>query len=167
MDAVAALMTRRSVRQYTAQPVPRALLEQLVDAGRMAATARNIQPWHFVAVTHRATLDRIAAITEYGKFLAQTPACILVFCDNDAKYYLEDGCAATQNILVAARALGLATCWIAGDKKPYAADVAALVNAPPSARLIAHIAVGYPAAEPDMPPKKALTEVLHWERFRA
>lgn len=153
------------MRQYAPQPVPRGVLEQIVDAGRLAATARNVQPWHFVVVTERATLDALAELCEYGKFLAQAPACIVVFCDADAKYYLEDGSAATQNMLVAAHALGVATCWIAGDKKPYAADVAKLLHAPPSVRLIALIAAGYAAGPAPSPPKKALKEVLHWERF--
>ncbi|MCX7846793.1 MAG: nitroreductase family protein [bacterium] len=165
MDALTALRTRRSIRHYASRPLPREVLEQIVDAGRLAATARNLQPWHFVVVTERATLDKLAELCEYGKFLRQAPACIVVFCNADAKYYLEDGSAATQNMLVAAHALGLGACWIAGDKKPYASEVANLLHAPPSVRLISLIAVGYPAGPPPSVPKKPQSEVLHWEHF--
>lgn len=167
MDALTALRTRRSVRAFVSRPVPREALEQIVDAGRLAATARNLQPWHFVIVTQRATLDRLAQLCDHGKFLAQAPACIAVFCDADAKYYLEDGSAATQNMLVAAHALGLGACWIAGDKKPYATEVAKLLHAPPTVRLISLVAVGYPAGSVSSPPKKPLADLLHWERFSA
>jgi len=167
MDALEALRTRRSVRRYRAQPVSRSVLEQIVDAGRLAATARNVQPWHFVVVTERSVLDKLAEVCEYGKFLAQAPACIVVFCDAEAKYYLEDGSAATQNMLVAAHALGLGSCWIAGDKKGYAGEVGRLVGAPAGVRLISLVAVGYAAGREPAPAKKGLGQVLHWERFRA
>jgi len=157
------LTTRRSVRKYKPDPIPREVLEQIVDAGRLAPTARNIQPWEFVVVTEAARRKRLADLTEYGKFIADAPACIVVLC-RDTKYFLEDGSAATTNILNAAAAHGLGSCWVAGDKKPYAADIVAACGAPPEMKLIALIALGY-AAEIPSPSKRPLNEVLHWERF--
>jgi len=140
-------------------------LERIVNAGRLAATARNVQPWHFVVVTDAAKRKELAGITEHGKFIADCPACIVVFCE-DTKYYLEDGCAATQNLLNAAAALGLGSCWVAGDKKPYAGRIVDVVGAPQTTKLIALVAVGYPA-EPLTPraAKKELAQVIHWEKF--
>src|SRR5271157_38226 len=112
MDCISALKTRRSVRAYTGEPVTREVLIDLVDCGRLAATAINIQPWEFVVVTAPPMLRAIAAATDFGKFIAQAAACIVVLC-RDTKYYLEDGCNASQNILVAAHAHGLGSCWIA------------------------------------------------------
>lgn len=163
MDAIEALKTRRSVRDYKTDPVAREVLEEIIDCGRLAATARNEQPWEFVVVSDAAMRRRIAEISEYGKFIATAPVCVVVLCA-DAKYYLEDGCAATENILVAARAHGLGTCWIAGDKKPYADDLVKLVGAPVGMKLICLIALGHPKSIPN-PPKRALKEVLHWEKF--
>ena len=120
MDAIQALRERRSVRAYDERKtVPRDMIETIVDCGRLAATARNEQPWEFLSITDAAMRKRIADITQHGKHIANAPVCIAVFCA-DSKYYLEDGCAATQNLLVAAWALGLGTCWVAGDKKEYA-----------------------------------------------
>lgn len=163
MDAITALQTRRSIRKYQPTPVPRESLETMIDCARQAATARGLQPWEFVVITDRAMLDKLAEINEYGKFLAQTPAAVVVMC-HDTTYWLEDGCAATQNLMVAAKALGLGTCWIAGEKKPYANDICRLVGAPKDCKLICTIAVGYPAEEP-LRNKRPLTEVLHWEKY--
>ena len=116
METLDALAKRASVRDYMNQPVPNDMLEKLVDAGRRAPSARAVEPWEFVVITERAMLDRLAGIISTGVFLKQATACIVIFC-RDTKYYLEDGSAATENILLAATDLGLGTCWIAGDKK--------------------------------------------------
>jgi nitroreductase len=163
MDALTALRTRRSIRKYQDRPVSREDLETLVDCGHLAATARGEQPWEFVVVTDPAMRQQLADLMPSGKFLAQAPAAIVVFC-RDTQYFLEDGSAATQNILVAAAALGLGTCWVAGDKKPFAPDVCRMLGAPEPCRLIATIAVGYAVDTPN-PPKRAVADVLHWEQF--
>ena len=164
MDALQALQTRRSVRAYTAAQVPMAIIEQIVDCGRLAATARNIQPWEFVVVTMPAVRQQLAERIDTGRFIAEAPVCIVVFC-RDVKYYLEDGCAAIENVLVAAHALGLGACWVAGDKKPYCGAVAEMLGLPANCKLIGLVTVGYAAGEPLSPPKRPLGEVLHWERF--
>ncbi len=164
MDALTALRTRRSVRSYEERAVPREALETMVDCARLAATARGEQAWEFVVVTEQRMREQLAALCPNGKFLASTPAAVVVLC-RETTYYLEDGCNATENLLLAAAALGLGTCWVAGDKKPYADELRQLVGAPGTGyKLIATVAVGYPAAIPS-PTNRALEEVLHWERF--
>ncbi len=165
MDAIECLKTRRSVRSYKEEAVDPAIIEDIVDCGRLAATAMNLQPWQFIAVTKRETLQKIASITDYGKFIADAACCIAVFCEK-VKYYLEDGSAATQNILLAAHAHGLGSCWVAGDKKPYCGDIARLLNVPDKYTLVSLVAIGKPSAVA-MSSKKPLSEVLHWELFRS
>jgi nitroreductase len=166
MDALEALMTRRSIRHYTSQAVPRDMIEKIVDAGRMAATACNEQPWEFVVVTDPAVRAPLAELSIHGKFIAEAPACIVVL-SKEWMFFLEDGAAATQNLLVAARALGLGTCWISGDKKPTAPEILKLLGVPEGFRLISLVALGWvdPEARVRNPPKRALQEVLHWEKF--
>jgi len=135
----------------------------MVDCARLAATARGVQPWEFVVVTETALREQLAELCPNGKFLATAPAAVIVFC-RETTYYLEDGCNATENLLIAAVALGLGTCWVAGDKKPYADEVCRLLNVPQEYKLIALVAVGYPSTIPS-PAKRTLEEVLHWERF--
>ena len=163
MDCIEALKTRRSIRAYSGEPVSREMIEDIIDCGRLAPTAINIQPWEFVVVTEPASLRDIAAMTDFGGFIAQAAVCVVVLC-RDTKYYLEDGCNASQNVLVAARAHGLGGCWVAGDKKPYADRICRLVGAPEGYKLISLLSLGHPAEEPRKG-KRPLSEVLHWERF--
>ncbi|HOE66275.1 MAG TPA: nitroreductase family protein [Candidatus Hydrogenedentes bacterium] len=163
MDAIEALRSRRSVRAFTATPVDRTTLQIIVDCARLAPTAINIQPWEFVVVTDAAARKHIAATVDHGPFIADAPACIVVLC-KDTKYYLEDGCAATVNILNAAHALGLGGCWVAGDKKTYVDAIREIVGAPADYNIVSLIAIGHPAATPN-PDKRPLELVLHWDRF--
>ena len=165
MEALEALTRRTSLRKYAQEPVPKHLLEQVVDAGRHAPTARNEQPWEFVVVTDQKKLQQLGELADYGGFIAKAPACIVVFC-TDTKYYLEDGCAAVENMLIAATALGLGTCWVAGDKKPYAESVRELVDAPKHLKLIALVPIGNPVGEMIPRDRRPLGDVLHWETFK-
>ena len=165
MDALEALRGRRSIRSYENNPVKRELIETIVDAGRLAATGRGVEPWEFVVVTDSGMRNKLAEICDYGKFISQAPVCIVVLC-KDTKYYLEDGSAATQNMLVTAHALGLGSCWVAGDKKHYADKIIRLLGVPPGFKLICLVSIGY--TSPNQPPRKSkrpLEEVLHRERF--
>ena len=160
------LRIRRSVRLFQNKSIPKAKLEEIVDVARFAPTARNLQPWEFVVVTDHNKLTELAGLAENGRFMAQAAACIAVF-SCDTKYYLEDGCAATCNILLAATALKIGSCWIAGDKKPYSEQVNSLLDAPLGMKLISLVALGY-AQEKNVfkvAAKRKLKELLHWEKF--
>ncbi|MGD0501043.1 MAG: nitroreductase family protein [Bryobacteraceae bacterium] len=163
MDCIDALKTRRSVRAYTGEPVARAVIEDIIDCGRLAATAVNLQPWEFVVVTDRPMLRAIAAATDYGSFIAPAAFCVVVLCKN-TKYYLEDGCNASENMLVAAHAHGLGACWVAGDKKPHAEVIRRMVGAPEGFKVVSLLAMGHPAEEPRKE-KRPLSASLHWEKF--
>ena len=163
MDAIECMKTRRSIRAFRDLAVPRAVVEDIVDCGRLAATAINIQPWLFVAVEESLLRKQIADIADYGKFIARAPVCIAVFCSN-VKYFVEDGSAATQNILNAAHAHGLGSCWVAGHQKKYAARVREILGVPDTYLLVSLVPLGWPSEEP-RPEKKSLAEVLHWGRY--
>lgn len=163
MDVRECLKTRRSIRAYQDKPVPKEIIEDIIDCARMSPSAVNIQPWEFVVVTDPETRRKIADLTDHGKFIANAPVCVAVFC-KDTKYYLEDGSAATMAILLAAWSHGLGTCWVAGDKKHYAESIRQLLGLPEGYKLISLIPMGYPAEQPTKE-KRPLKEVLHWERF--
>lgn len=163
MDAINCIKTRRSVRSFKPEPIDRSVIEDIVDCGRLAASAINIQPWLFVAITDPETRKKVASITDHGRFIADAPLCIAVFCEK-VKYYLEDGAAATQNMLLAAHAHGLGSCWVAGDKKVYCGDIGRLLGVPESHTLVSLVAIGVPEAIPS-PPKKALGEVIYFDRY--
>jgi len=166
MDPLEMLKTRRSIREYSNEPIAKEILEKIIDAARFAPTARNVQPWEFIVITEIPTLKKLSELAENGRFLAEAKACIAVFC-SDTKYYLEDGCAATCNILLAAAALGIGSCWVAGDKKPYALKVAQLLNVPIAYKLVSLVALGYPKPKDSfyLAEKRSLKEVIHWEKW--
>jgi nitroreductase len=165
METFKTIYERASVRKFLEKSVPQEMIEKMVDAGRMAPSARAIQPWEFVAVTHKETLCELGRLAENGRFLQESACCIAVFC-RGTKYYLEDGCAATENILLAVADLGLGACWVAGDKKDYAAAVAKLLKAPENVKLVSLIAIGWPAeSSGSIVRRRKLEEVLYWETF--
>lgn len=166
MDALEAIKKRRSIREYNDKVISKEALEKIVDAGRFAATARDVQPWEFIVITDPAILKSIAGIAKNGNFISGAKAGIAVYC-SDTKYYLEDGCAATENMLLAATELGIGSCWIAGDKKPYCNDINNLLNVPPVFKLVSLISLGYPESEDPftIKEKRPLKEVLHWDKF--
>lgn len=160
------LKIRRSIRVFQDKEIPRKDIEEIIDVARFAPTARNVQPWEFIVVTSGVVLKKISEMGDNAKFLAGAKACIAVFC-SDTKYYLEDGCSATVNILNAAAMLGIGSCWIAGDKKPYCEAVAQLLGVAPGLKLVSLAALGYPEEKDSFRQvdKRGLKEVLHWEKF--
>jgi len=164
MDAIECINARYSCRDFYAQPVSRELLEKLVDAGRRAPSGRKEEPVEFIVVTGQADRDFLAQIASAGKFIAQAGACIVVVA-RAATYYLEDGSAAAQNVLLAATALGLQSCWVAGNKKTYAGEILRHFGVPANYQLVAMLAIGHAIAPGRQPPHRPLAEVLHWEKF--
>ena len=118
MEFFEVVKQRKSVREYSDKKVDKATLEKVIDAGRVAATARNEQPWEFIISSDKEILNKICSMCPNGPFIKDAPHLIAVF-SKDTKYYIEDCSAATQNMLLAIEALGLGGCWVAGDKKDY------------------------------------------------
>ena len=103
MDALEAIRKRRSVREYTGDPIPREDLETIVDAGRLAATGNNRQPWDFIVVTDREMIDELKVASQW---MDKAGAIIAVVLDPSSRWWLEDGSAAVENMLIASTALG-------------------------------------------------------------
>lgn len=161
METFEAINTRVSIREYQTKPVDKHLIEKIIDAARRAPTARKVEPWEFIAVTQKDILEKLGSIADHGPFIKNAACCIAIFC-KDTKYYLEDGCAATQNLLLAATDLGLGACWVAGDKKSYAKDVSKILKMPDGFRLVSLIPVGWPIRKIEQQKTRKLEEVLHW-----
>jgi nitroreductase len=163
MDTLEAIRKRRSIRRYTDGAIPRADLETIVDAGRLAATGSNRQPWEFVVVTKRTTLEQFKPA---GAWIAKAGAVIVVVMDPVSRWWIEDGAAAIENMLLASTALGYGACWVEGDALPLEAQFKTLLGVPGDKRIMALIPVGVPAEAPSIE-KKSLDLVLHWEKYRS
>ncbi len=164
MELIDVIKSRRSVRNYKSEKIPRDILANIIDCARLAPSANNIQPWEFIVVTESDMLKNIAGLTKHGKFLERAAACIIV-CSKDTKYYLEDCSAATENILLAAHAYGLGGCWVAADKHDYVEELKKLLHIPEKYKVVSLVALGYPADDTPRPAKRSLKDVLHWERW--
>jgi len=156
--------SRKSVREYSQKVIEKQLIEAIVDAGRLAATARNEQPWEFIVTQDWKKLGILAGLCQNGVFCKNANALITVF-SKDTKYFIEDCSAATQNMLLAIESLGLGGCWIAGDKKDYADKVREFFGVPQGYKLVSMISIGYPKHAEKPHEKRELKDVLHWERW--
>jgi len=163
-DILNALKTRRSVRTYTAEPVESMIIEDIVDCARLAPTAMNEQPWEFVVITGKDDLRRIPPMVGHAEFIANAAFCILVLA-RASSCPVEDACAATENLLLAAEAYGLGACWVAANQQAYAPVVAEAFGVPQELRLISIVSAGHPAETTPRVDKRPLSEMLHWERY--
>jgi nitroreductase len=161
MDLFEAIRRRRSTRKFTGAAIPKPDLEKIVDAGRLAASGSNRQPWDFVVVTAR---DTIAEFATAGPWIAQAAAVVAVVLDPKSRWWVEDGSAAIQNMLLAATALGYGGCWVEGDALPREEQFKKLLVIPPDRRILAILPFGVPAESPSKE-KKPLADLLHWEKF--
>ena len=161
MDTLEAIRTRRSIRRYKNEVIPKADLETIVDAGRLAATGSNQQPWDFIVVTAK---PMIANLKVSGAWIEHASAVIVVVMDPKSRWWVEDGAAAIENMLLASTALGYGSCWVEGDALPYEDVIKPLLGIPADRRVMALIPVGIPAETPK-PGKKPLEEILHWEKY--
>ncbi len=158
------MKSRRSVRSYTDAGISDEIIRDVFECARLAPTAMNLQPWLFGVVTNPARLKELADLTDHGTFIRDAKACFAVFTEKNAKYYLEDGCAATENMILCLQAYGVGSCWVAGDKKEYADAVRRLLKVPDQYTLVSLIAAGYPK-EIQMPAKKAAKEIVFFEEW--
>jgi nitroreductase len=116
MEAFEAILSRRSIRKYLPTPVSEHDIHQLLDAAMNAPSSSNGQPWHFVVVSDRKLLDEIPRFHAYSGMLKEAPLAVVVCGDTSLEktkgVWVQDCSAATQNLLLAARALGLGSVWL-------------------------------------------------------
>ncbi|MRS12967.1 MAG: nitroreductase family protein [Actinobacteria bacterium] len=154
MDAIEAIMTRRSVRHFTRQPVTDAELETVLRAAMAAPSAHNQRPWRFVAVRDRATLDRLATATMWATPVGRAQAAIVVYSERIALrapgFWSIDCAAAIQNLLLAAHAGGLGAVWIGVYPiTPFRRAVRKVLGLPATAAVHSMVALGHPERTPE------------------
>ena len=170
-DTLSVIHNRKSVRSFTGQGVSRDALDKIIRAGMAAPTAVNKQPWAFVVVTDRKTLDTLAAGLPYAKMLDKAGAAIIV-CAIPEKAHGEslelaviDSTCASENILLAVEALGLGAVWTAAYPYKDRMDVARkALNIPEEIIPLNVIPIGHPAGS-DKPKDKYNPENIHRETW--
>ena len=163
MNLLEGIYTRRSIRQFTDQPVDREQLLEVIKAGTWAPSGLNNQPWRFVIVRSENVRKELAKNTRYNFIIERAPSCIAVFVDrsvmySDVKDHQSMG-ACIQNMLLAAHALGLGAVWL-GEILKNADAVRTLFGLPENMELMAVVAIGHPATDKHSSRRKDLPEVL-------
>ncbi len=164
------IFDRRSVRKYSDKPVEMASLELLTKAAMAAPSGKNLQPWRFVIVTERQTLNAMAEVLPFAKMLNHAPSAIVVcgdisVYDSEIKYWEVDCSAATQNLLLAAHALGLGAVWTATYPYPERMEpIAQMLELPENIKSLAVIPIGYPAKD-GAGKDKTKMENVHYQKW--
>jgi nitroreductase len=152
MEAMDAILSRRSIRKYTGQPVPDEMIGELLKAAMSAPSAGNQQPWHFVVIRERSILDQIPKYHPYSAMLKETSVAILVCGDLKSEkhkgYWVQDCSAATQNLLIAAQAKGLGAVWLGVyPREDRVAGIRKLLGLPEHIVPLSLIPIGYKGEE--------------------
>jgi len=156
MELYHGLLSRRSIRNFTGEPVTDRQMEQVVRAGMYAPSARNTQPWHFIVVNDKDKCIQFSEFHPYAKMLPQADKAILVCGDttleNASGYWMVDCANATQNMLLAAHALGLGAVWLGIYPRNERMEATSqLFQLPGTIRPLALVALGVPAHSPEIP----------------
>jgi len=158
-----AIYSRRSVREYTDQPVSREIILEIIKAGTWAPSGLNNQPWRFAIVWDKEVKEQIAVQTKYGGIIKQAPVIIAVFVDKNAMYHeVKDHQAmgaCIQNMLLAIHALGLGGVWL-GEILKNADKVRQILELPENLELMAVVALGYPKHRNQRSSRKSIESVI-------
>jgi nitroreductase len=169
--AIENIMTRTSIRQYKDQPVEQEKIDIMLKAAMAAPTAVNLQPWHFIVITNKQTIDQLS-----GRQPTNAPLLIALCGDTDKTtmpdgngklpdFWVQDVSAATENLLLAAHALGLGAVWTGVYPiMERTAEVANVLNCPKNIIPLAVVRVGYPDESPE-PKNKFKEENISYEKF--
>src|SRR5260370_34030710 len=164
MDVLEEIIPRRVKRTFSDKPVEREKLSAIVDAGRHAMSARNLQPWQFVVIQNRATVKEIGALCSTGRFVTDAPSAVVVLKDVANARWADVDCGqAVQNMANAGWALGLGTCWVGNFD---GAKIAAMLGVKDGWAIFTILPFGY-ADSKNPPQAKALkprSEIVHYER---
>ena len=158
------IKSRHSVRKFKPDPVDDITVQDVLECALHAPTAMNRQPWLIGVIRNKDMLKKIAGLTDHGKFIADCPVCFAIFGEKSETYYLEDCCAATENLILALQAYGVCSCWVAGEKKPYADTIRKELAVPEKFTLVSLVPAGNPA-EVNIVQKKAMKHVVFHEGY--
>ncbi|MCY6372061.1 nitroreductase family protein [Clostridium ganghwense] len=164
-----AIAERRSIRKYTSEPVSDETIKELLTAGMYAPSAGNQQPWDFIVVKSKKILSKVTEVHPYSYMLKEASATIIV-CGNLEKerfkdFWIQDCSASTQNILLAAHALGLGAVWLGVyPEADRVKGIKKIFNLPEHIIPLAIISIGYPDEKKSTPERYDETNV-HYEQW--
>jgi nitroreductase len=170
MNVFEAIKQRRSIRSYQDKPIEEDKLLRVLEAGRLAPSAKNLQEWRYVIVKDKDLRKKVAVAANNQYFIAEAPV-IIVGCATMADYVLTCGQPAhsidlaisMDHMTLQAVEEGLGTCWIGAFKED---EVKKLLNIPPEMRVVEIMPLGYPKFVPDPKPRKKLEEIVFHDKYQ-
>jgi nitroreductase len=163
MSVLECVRARIETREFKPDPVPEAVLQKILEAGRWSPSQRNRQPWHFIVVQERQTLTQLGAMAPSGPYLADAPLAIVIVTEG-ARVPLIDGTRAISSMQLVGWEEGLGSCWVGGVDREV---VKRLLGIPEACELITMLPFGYPTdvAKRLRKRRKPLAQMAHRERF--
>ncbi len=162
------ILSRRSIRNYTSKPVARTDITMILEAGRWAPSGLNNQPWKFIVVQNRDTIEKLAGCTRYSSIVKGASVIITVFLDTSTMYDrtkdVQSIGAAIQNMLLACCELGLGAVWL-GEILNNKEQVNLILGTPKSLELMAALAIGHPTGSKTTSLRKELHEIAFDELY--
>lgn len=172
MEFYDVIKKRRSVRKYRKDKIPEDVLKRILEAGRIAPSAKNIQPWKFIVIKDEEIKKKVAEACKKQLWMADADVIVCGCAIEEIAYgkmggymssYPVDLAIAMDHIILAATNEGLGTCWIgAFDEK----EVKKVLNIPEDIRVVALTPIGYPAEEPKDRGRKTFEEVFTFEKYK-
>ena len=169
MDVYEAIGRRRSIRKYQPRKVENDKLDRILEAGRLAPSAKNLQEWRFVVVRDEGRRKRLAEAAKGQTFVGEAPV-VIAACATVTDYVMTCGqltypidlAIAVDHMTLAATAEGLGTCWIGAF---YEEEVKRILKIPPEVRVVALLPIGYPAEEPSARLRKERDDIVTFESW--
>lgn len=163
MDTFEAVRTVLAVRKFKDTPLPDDIVREIVEAGRLTASSINGQPWHFIVVQDKDTLNQLGKLARTGPYIPQAPMAIVV-CMLPSQYALSDASRAIQDMVLAAWDRGVGSNWVGFNNL---AAVKPLLGIPQDVDVLAILPFGYPAEQvgAGIKKRKPLSEVASREHY--
>jgi nitroreductase len=170
MNVFEAIKQRRSIRSFADKSIEEDKILRVLEAGRLAPSAKNLQEWRYVIVKDKDLRKKVAVAANNQYFIAEAPV-IIVGCATMADYVLTCGQPAhsidlaisMDHMTLQAVEEGLGTCWIGAFKED---EVKKLLNIPPEMRVVEIMPLGYPKFIPDPKPRKRLEEIIFYDKYQ-
>jgi nitroreductase len=166
MEVYECIRTRRTIREFKPDPVPEEVVYKILQAARWAPSSGNSQPWHFIVITDRDTLESIGRIATSGAFVAQAPLAIAIVIDNARRPDLDAG-RALQQMELMAWSEGLGTCFVGMRQAEQQRQIKELLGVPETMELITVLPFGYQVegTRRQGTPRKPMAEIAHRGKF--
>jgi len=175
MDLFEVIEKRRSIRKFKPTPIAEEKLKKILEAGRLAPSGGNRQPWHFIVVKDAETKKVLATASNNQQFIADADTVIVALGDTSTAKtklpytlsttrisHLQDPIIAVEHMILAATAFGYGTCWIGAFNGE---EVKKIVKAPTNYVVVALLPIGIPDEEPQPRPRKQFTEVFSKDTY--